>query len=188
MYDRTMDRLWRGTLLLGLGIFAVWWFGGNLTTYYRPQIDPILLGAAGFMTAFGIFAFLARKMGYVRVFDNYFLVATPFFRFKTSFKRVRDIRTAEFHRVFDLEGLRWAEDQYTGPLIGKTAVVVRLKSYPVSERILRMFFQHYMFSPQETELVLLVDDWMALSLEFDSRYTMYQQRVAQLARRRSLRG
>ena len=187
IYYRTMDRLWRGTSLLSLELFAIWWFGTAMTEFYRPQLDPLLFGAAGFAAALSLFAFLSRRMGYVRAFDNHILVATPFFRFKTSYKRIRGVQSAEFHRLFPLENLSWAEDRYIAPMVGETAVVIKLKDYPVSPKLLGLFFHRYLISPRGTELVLMVPDWMALSVELDSRYANYQQRMAARAKLRSLR-
>lgn len=188
IYNRTMRRVWQGAVILALLLFALWWFGRSFTSLYRPELDPIILGTAGYAAAFGLFAFFARRRGYVRAFDNYFLIATPFFRMKTSYKRVRGIRTVEFHRLFDLENLSWADERYVTPLIGETAVVVRLTDYPVGKAILHIFFHRYLISPRDNELVLLVPDWMALSLELDSRYNTYRQQIGDKMRKRALRG
>jgi hypothetical protein len=188
IYNRTMDRLWRGTIVLALELIVLWWFGKAFTSLYRPEIAPIMIGAAGYATAFGLFAFFVRNKGYVRAFDDYLLVATPFYRFKTSYKRIRGIRSVDFHRLFTVEDRPWAERRYSRPMIGETAVVVKLKKYPVSPNLINAFFHTYLINPGETELVLLVPDWMDLSVELDSRYNKYRQRQGNKARRRALRG
>ena len=176
IYNRTMDRLWPGVLVLGLELFGLWWFRGAWTSLYRPELDPLLMGAAGYTTALGLFAFLARRMGYVRAFDDFFLVASPFYRFKTSYQRIRGMRAADFHRLFDLEKMSWSEERYVRPMIGATAVVIRLTDYPVPTGLMGTFFHRYLVSPKDTELVLLVPKWMDLSVELDSRYNEYRQR------------
>lgn len=186
-YHRTMDRLWRGTAVLSLELFFLWWFGSAFTALYRPQLDPVLLGAAGYSAVLSLFAFLTRRMSYVRASENFLLVATPFFRFKTSYKRIKGVRSVEFHRLYSPANLSWAEDHYTAPMIGETAVVIKLKDFPVSPGLLGLFFPKFLVSEKETELVLLVPDWMAFSLELDSRYAAYQQRLANKARLRALR-
>lgn len=176
IYHRTMDRLWRPVLLLSFALFALWRFGSALTHLYRPQIGPLVLAAAVYTGGFGLFAWLARGRGYVRAFDDYLLIASPFFRFKTSFERFRGVRSVDFHRLFELRNLSWTEERYTAPMIGKTAVVVRLSRYPLSLGLLSAFFHRYLFSPKDTELVLLVHDWMGFSVELDSRYNDFRQR------------
>jgi hypothetical protein len=85
------------------------------------------------------------------------------------------VRSADFHRLFDLEGLSWAQERYIGPVIGKTAVVVKLTRYPISTKVLERFLPRYYLSPQDTELVFVVPDWMSFSVELDSRYNKYRQ-------------
>ena len=170
-----MDRLWPGSLALGLLLLTLWRYGPAFTTFYRPGLSSLILAAGLYATFLGLFALFARRMGYVRAFDRYLLVATPFFRFKTSYKRLRGVRSVDFHRLFDLEGLSWAQERYIGPMIGETAVVVKLSKYPLSTGILENFLQKYYFSPQDTELVFIVPDWINFSVELDSRYNEFRE-------------
>ncbi|HUF37465.1 MAG TPA: hypothetical protein VMN57_02990 [Anaerolineales bacterium] len=170
-----MDRLWPGTLAFGLLLLTMWRFGEAFTDLYRPELAGLVLAAGVYATLLGLFALLARRMGYVRAFDRYLLIATPFFRFKTSYERLRGVRSVDFHRLFDLEDLSWAQERYIAPLIGSTAVVVRLTGYPVSTGVLGIFFQRYLISQKDTELVFVVPDWMGFSVELDSRYNKYRQ-------------
>lgn len=179
-----MDRLWAITLLLGLALFALWYFGEAVTTYYRPELDFFFLFAAIYTTGLGLFALLARHMGYVRAFDSYLLVASPFFRFKTSYRRIRGISCTDFHRLYDLSDLSWTEERYVEPLIASTAVVVTLSDYPISPGVMGYFFTKYLVSPKDRALVFVVPDWMALSVELDSRYNEYRQRQRSRKQRR----
>ena len=175
MYRRTMDRLWPGSLALGLLLLALWRYGSAFTDLYRPELNGLILVAGVYATGIGLFALLARRMGYVRAYDRFLLVATPFFRFKTSYQRLRGVRSVDIHRLFDLEDLSWTEERYVAPMIGSTAVVVKLTRYPISTGVLEKFFQKYLLSPQDTELVFVVPDWMSFSVELDSRYNEYRQ-------------
>ncbi len=177
LYHRTMDRLWGITFLLGLVLFALWRFEVSFTSLWRPEIKGLVYTAAGIAVAIGIFAFFARRMGYVRAFADYILIATPFFRFRTSYRRVKNIRTTEFYRLFDLENLSWREENYVRPFLGETAVVLNLKDFPLSPAIMRLFLPKYFLSPKGKEIVLLVRDWMGLSVELDSRFSEFRQRV-----------
>lgn len=176
IYSRTMSRLWFLAMFFGLEMLALWKFKSAFSDTYRPELDLLLLFAGLYGCGLGLFALLGRRMSYIRAFDRYFLVATPLFRFKTSYRRVRGVRATDFHRLFELNHLSWAEERYTQTMIGRSAVVVNLVDYPVSPRLAGLFFHRYLFSPKGTELVLLVPDWMALSVELDSRYNDYRQR------------
>lgn len=175
MYRHVLGRFWPWTFVLGLLLLAMWVYGPAFTSLYRPQLSGMILGAGGYALFFGLFALLSRRMGYVRAYDRFILVATPFFRFKTSYERLRGIRSVDFHRLFNLEGLAWTEMKFVEPMIGKTAIVVRLSGYPLSPKVLSYFFPRYLFSPQDTEFVFVVPDWMKFSGELDSRYNKYRE-------------
>jgi hypothetical protein len=177
LYHRTMDRLWGITILLGLVLFALWRFEVGFTRLWRPELKGLVYTAAGIVTAIGLFAFFARRLGYVRAFGDYVLIATPFFRFRTSYRRVRSIRTTEFYRIFELENLSWREENYIKPFLGETAVILSLKDFPLPPGVLRLFLPKYFMSPKGVEIVLLVRDWMSLSVELDSRFSEFRQRV-----------
>ena len=169
-----MDRLWAPSLLFGLLVLGIWRYQAAVTGFYRPEHDLLFLGGGVYASLFGLFAFFARNMGYVRPFERYLLVATPFFRFKTSYKRLRGVRSTDFYRIFDVEHLTWAHERYITPIIGATVVVVKLSKYPLSTRLLQSFFGKFFLSPQDSELVFIVPDWLSLSVELDSRYNGYR--------------
>jgi hypothetical protein len=123
----------------------------------------------------GLFAFFARFFGFVQAHGSYFVIATPFIRMKTSYKRVIQVRSAEFSRLYPPTELSWAQRTYLEPFFGKTVVVVNLKSYPLSQGILRLFFPKQMFPPSSKGFILVVPKWMELSLELDSRISTWQQ-------------
>ena len=44
MYRRTMDRVWGITLILGLALLALWWYGSAFTALYRTGwVDTLIL-------------------------------------------------------------------------------------------------------------------------------------------------
>lgn len=61
----------------------------------------------------------------------------------------------------------WIKDIFQ-PLANQTAIVLELKSYPISATILRMFLSRFFFKDKTPNLVILVKDWMRLSSEIDS--------------------
>lgn len=175
LYRRSLGRLWPWTFFLGLLLLALWYYGPAFTSLYRPGLSWMFLAGGGYAAGLGLFGLLSRRMGYVRAHDRFLLVATPFFRFKTSYKRLRGVRSVDFHRLFDLEGLGWSQERFVGPLIGSTAVVVKLSEFPVSTRLLQLFFSRYFISTGDTELVFVVPNWMEFSVELDSRLNRFRQ-------------
>lgn len=176
LYRRTMDRVWGITLLLGFVLLALWWFGLAFTPFYRAGwLDTLTLLGGIISLMVGVFAFFGRYLSYVQANADHLLIRTPFIRLITSYRRVLGIRSTEFHRLFDPEQFSWSERNYLDPFIGSTAVIVHLRDYPFSPRLLRLFFPKFMLSPREKGFVLLVPDWMAFSLEADSRFSAWLQ-------------
>ena len=179
LYRRTMDRLWGITVLLGLVLFALWWYGRDFTLFYRPGlVETLVLLAAVLSLGVGIFAFVARFLSFVQPNEDHLLIATPFFRLKTSYRRVVEVRSIEFRMIVPFDRLSWAYRTYLDPFIGETVVVVRLRSYPVPPWVLKLFFPRFMLFPEAPGFVLVVPDWMKLSVELDSRYSGWRQRLA----------
>ncbi len=175
IYKRVMDRLWAATLVLGLLLAGVWWqaIGG----WFIPLsivTETWVYMAALVVLLFSIFALLARRMGFVQAYADHLRLVTPFLRLKVSYRRVRSVHLAEFSKLFPPNQTGWAEQRLLMPFYGQTAVLVELYEYPLSPGVLRFFLPRQMFHPQMTGLVLMVDDWMALSTEIDSLFGDWQ--------------
>ena len=54
------------------------------------------------------------------------------------------------------------------PYYGKTAILLELKSFPVSESMLKILLPSTLFSTNTKGFVLIVPDWMKLSTEIDT--------------------
>ncbi|MBT3323017.1 MAG: hypothetical protein HN392_12110 [Anaerolineae bacterium] len=57
------------------------------------------------------------------------------------------------------------------PLLGKTAIVVDLKAYPIPLAFLRFFLSPFFFKNKTPHFVFLVEDWMRFSIELESLRT-----------------
>lgn len=175
VYQRWFDRIWLPMLVLGLAMGALWGLSGYFFDPLVPPTDLFVSAGAGACLAFALFALLARNLAYVQARQGYLLVATPFFRLKVSYKRVRQVRSASFEQLFPRQKMGWAQKQFLEPFYGRTVVVVDLAQFPLSRGLMRLFLARPMFSPQGTGLVFVVKDWMALSMEIDSYRGMERQ-------------
>jgi hypothetical protein len=176
LYRRSMDRIWKLTLFLGILLVAVgYWTLIRPTIIFGLESDLWLFAAAMIAFALCIFAFIARYFAYVQPNPGYLKFVTPFLRFKISFQRVRSIRPTLVQQVFPPEASSWAERSYLEPFYGKTLLVMELKSYPLNPTLMKLFIPAQLFSPKSTGMVLLVPDWMKLSTELDSLIGSWQQ-------------
>lgn len=185
-YRRTMDRVWKATLFLGIMLAAV--IGFNLlkpTMVLGLSSETWLLVAAVVALALSVFAFFSRWMAYVQAQPTSLNIVTPFLRFRLSYKRMRSVRPTLTQQLFPKEKSSWSQRSYLEPFYGKTALVVELRGFPINPVLLKLFLPDAMFARTTTGLVLVVSDWMQLSTEIDSfRGALLQQEsVARLGQR-----
>ncbi len=176
MYERVMGRFWIPSLLLGLQLIALWWFAGDgiVRDLYPPR-DGIILGCGIFSLFFSAYTFFGRKMAYIRAYPSYFLISTPIFRLKTSYRRVVDMRPMDFIKLFPPEAVSGATRDVLEPFYPLTVLVITLNRYPMPLSILKLFLPPQMFYPQQSGFIIVVPDWMSVSTELDSFLGNYRQ-------------
>ena len=167
---------WRSLgILLAVLSLVLWWYAPQLL---RPSVGltplrhlallPVFTGIV--LTVYGL---AARRMAYVRCYPKYMRIQTPFFPLAVSYKRVNSVRPVQLSNLFDSAKEKAARRSWPRAYWNMTAVAVELKSYPVSERWIRLWFDRYLFLPDMTGFVFLVDDWMGLSNKVESSVTAH---------------
>jgi hypothetical protein len=175
-YRRTMDRVWVYSFILGTILITVWgWSQFGKLPLLKMNADLRVFIGAVVSFSISIFSFLSRYMAYVQVHPSYLKIATPFLRLKISFCRMKSIHPALVQQLFPTKEAGWSQRSFLEPLYGKTAIVFELNGYPLDPILLRFFLPVQMFSPASTGLVILVNDWMQLSTEFDSFFGAWLQ-------------
>jgi len=169
VYQHILSRWWTPMIAIGLGLFALAYL-----EYIKPisqfiswrwQLFAIVGGIAVLV---GFFFLVIRQFAYVQAFPGYLKLVTPFMRINISYKRINKTTASEMRQLFEFKKMSgWAQEIFS-PLAGKTALVIELKSYPMSPVILRLFLSRFFFKDKTTHLVILVKDWMSLSGELDS--------------------
>jgi len=185
-YRRTMDRLWKYTLLLGIVLAAAGGFALlRPTSILGLSSDTWLFVTAVVAFALSAFAFFSRFVAYVQAQPDSLKIITPFLRFRLSYKRMRSVRPTLIQQLFPPEKSSWSQRTYLEPFYGKTAILVELKGFPLSPTLLKLFLPDAMFARSTTGLVLMVPDWMQLSTEIDSfrGVSLQKESVARLGRR-----
>ena len=169
VYQHLLGRWWSGVAGIGVAMFGL-----AYTEYLQPlgKLLPWrwqLLAAVGALAVLaGLFLLVIRRFAYVQAFPDHLKLATPFLRLNISYRRLIRATTAEMGQLFPRKGMSgWVWDIFE-PLAGRTALVVELKSYPMSPRILRLFLSRFFFKDKTPHFVILIPDWMRFSSELES--------------------
>ena len=169
LYRRSMDRLWKIILLLGILLAFAWgWTLWESRTISIFSTDTLLLAGAIVAFMLALFFFLARFRAYVQPYPKYVKMVTPFLRMNISYRRMRSVRPDLVAHIFPKSETSRSQQRSLEPFYGKTAIVMELKGYPLDQTLLKIFLPSVMFSPQFTGLVLIIPDWMQLSTEIES--------------------
>lgn len=167
VYRHLLNRWWPPMFAIGLVTFALAY--GEYTHPAYPFVPwQLLAGIGGLAILVGIFFLAIRRMAYIQPMPGYIKLVTPFMRINISYKRLVKTTTAEMRQLFPAKSMSgWVRGIFE-PLASQTAIVLELKSYPVSPVLLRMFLARFFFKDRTPHLVILVRDWMRLSAEIDS--------------------
>jgi len=170
IYQHILNRWWTPMFAIGFVMFAL---------AYEQYTHPIykfiawrwqLFAGIGVLAILiGIFFFVIKQFAYLQAFPGHIKLVTPFMRFNISYKRIHKTTTAEMRQLFPPKSMSgWVRNEIFQPLASQTAIVLELKSYPISPTILRLFLSRFFFRDKMPHLVILVKDWMRLSSEIDS--------------------
>src|SRR5512143_3499244 len=118
VYTRMMDR-WRPPLFwIGAATLALsWWRYQDLYTRLTAPWQWMLLAAAGGLALLASLLMWAfRKSAYVRLFDEYLLLATPFLLMKVSYRRILRTSTATMESLFSIRRMPVLKREAIQPL------------------------------------------------------------------------
>ncbi|MFZ5881213.1 MAG: hypothetical protein ACOY0R_17750 [Chloroflexota bacterium] len=169
MYARMTDRWWPAAFALGLALFALAW---AVWSYYPiPAYDwqwMTLAAVGGFAWLISLFLWTLKKVAYVQPHSDHLRLVTPFLRLNISYKRLRRSTSSTLESLFPPGNLSSWRREIVEPLAHKTAVVVELTSYPISQQVLKFFLSPFFFKDKTPHFVLLVEDWMHFSAELET--------------------
>jgi hypothetical protein len=160
VYRRWAKMLRLPSLLVVVASGVAWW--------YAPQNelvennDWLFLVIAAVMGVVFVYSLLAGR-SYVQCLSNYVRVRTPFLSVAIAYQRILQARPITFRSQLELSKMKSPRRRMVQPFLGHTALLLELRGFPVSERRLRTWLPWFMFATEVTGLVLVVEDWMALS-------------------------
>jgi hypothetical protein len=171
---QAIAKRWRGPAFLLIPAGIVLWWGvrrPNALNTSRAWLGLLLsiVGALIFL-----YTFRANHAG-IHCHTDHFTIMTPLYPVVFSYRRIKAVRPMEFATIFSPQEEKPARQRIYQKLWGKTAVIIDLKGYPIPERWLHLWFHNYLLHPKLTSLVVLTDDWMALTRQLEMRRTEMRQ-------------
>lgn len=163
---------------------AIWLIPGGIllgwVAWSVPELDSRLAPLALLISLAGVlltaYAMLARA-AHIRCKHDSFVIRTPLYPVAFSYQRVFTIRPVEFRSVFPPGSVKRPQRRFYDKLWGKTAVLVELKSFPLPQWWLRLWFHPFLLHPRESAIVLLVEDWMGLARSLESLRSQWRERA-----------
>lgn len=170
---RALARRWRWPAFLlipaGIGFYWIVPYATGVNVGYRPL--TLVISIAGL----AIFAYtLLARRARITCHSNRFVVHTPLYPVAFSYQRVDLIRPAQFSQLYSPTEVPAAKWRLYHDLWGRTVPTITLKGLPLPEWWLRLWLHPYLFHPNETGLVVPVEDWMGFIRQLESRRTEWR--------------
>lgn len=168
LFYRRMFGLYRWpAFLLMAASFVLWWYARVIPFIGAEREDLVM--AIVILSGLLFIASLIATNAYVQCRPEHLRIQTPLLRLVISYGRIRDVRPVNFSQLFPPEKQKRGDRLFLQPFQGQTAVGINLNGYPLSEQLLRLFLNRYMFPPDQTGLIFVVGkDWMSLSTQLSS--------------------
>ncbi|MFL7794639.1 MAG: hypothetical protein AB8I69_21020 [Anaerolineae bacterium] len=166
IYERMWQKWGVISLLVALASGVLWLLAPRIR-FLPSSLRMLILVPALSSSAIFAYVFMARRMAWVQCKPGTLHIQTPIYPLDISYARIKIVRPTEFSHIFDPSKEKQARRNWLRPYWGMTAVVVEISKYPIKKEWLRLWFNRYMFSPEVTGFVLLVDDWMTFSRQLD---------------------
>lgn len=161
---------WPGLLLLVASVALIIWQPSLLSELYLWFI-PVAVISAGLVG----YAWLARH-AYVQAHPHSLRIKSPLFRLVISYGRIHLVRTTPFKVQYPPESLSWTRKRLAEKLYGHTCLVVEVKGFPLSKRLLAVLLNYFLLAKQVDGFTLLVEDWLQLSNEIEAARAIWVNR------------
>lgn len=174
--------LWLGLLLVGVGSYDL---------LVRPVLGDfwfaVWVAAASVALLWVYYAFFVRRAA-LHVGPDTLVLQGSWRRVKISYGRVDTATSTKMAKHFPREALKGQEWAMVAPYYHLTCIFLELNSFPRAFRTRRLWFPRILFSPVRPGVLLVVQDWMALSRAIDEARNLWAEtrRSEQQGDKRSL--
>lgn len=164
---------WPAFFMIPAGIALYW-----ALSMGEPQNEPAnyLAFIPSIMGSLIFIYTLRAGRAQVKCYDNRFVVRVPFCSVAVSYQRVGLVKPVEFRKLFPPENEKPARWRFYHDLWGRTVPTISLRGYPLPLWWLRMWLHPFLLHPQETGMVIPVDDWMTFVRKLEAQKLAWRQK------------
>lgn len=123
------------------------------------------------------YAFVVPR-AWLAVTPDYLLLRVPFRQVKISYGRVAAVTATQLAQHYSLKELNGRERVLAKPFFNQTCALIELSSFPPAMKRRHLWFPRIFFSTGRPGLLLVVDDWMALSRDVTSARDRWRDKKA----------
>lgn len=158
-YTRALGSRWYCIWVAAAACLGLWLYHGWLLRRVSIQVRPNTLRLQGALRGFNI-----------------------------SYGRILTVTSATLSQHYKLAEMKRGERRLLEPFWHQACLLVELSQYPPAlEKAPQWWLPRYLFGTRRPGLLLVVDDWMALSREIEAARTVWQQQRSQQQRAYSQR-
>jgi hypothetical protein len=170
LYNRFLGRYRILSFLIFVALL-VSWFAISTKLFVLPftNISGLFLSGAILFFGFWLFTILGPLLAFAQAHDEHLLLQTPLYRLRIPYQQILNTRPVEVRKIFPPSSLSVGQHSLLKPYFQQTALAIDLQGLPPPNFALRLFFHRFIFSPESTGIILLVDDWMGLSNQLSVR-------------------
>lgn len=184
LYRRAIARHRLKALALTALFLGLWYLiRQGITDWPPPPADVWALAGSLVTSTYALLTLVAPRFAYVQPRRNHLHLQTPFFRLHVSYRRMLGTRPVDLARAYPPRSMGRADRRLVAPFYAHSAVGIELKELPLPRFILRLFLGRYFLTPDQTGLLLIVDQWMTFSQQVAVRLDALRQARQERPRR-----
>ena len=174
-YERLLARHRGWTFLLTVIQLGLWYAVSQGLVAWPILTNEYWLFAGGLVTfVFWLFSWIAPRLAFVQPLSDRLRLQTPFYHFEISYEDILSIVPVQLSDVLSRSQLRIAKRLLLSAPSQIQSLRLDLKAFPHSLIKVRTFFGRMLIITEPPGMILVVEEWMALSVQLSSRLDVWR--------------
>ncbi len=170
IYERRVARYRLPSFIFAVVQLGLWYAAYAGYIDWPPEMDERYLLVGGVVTfLLWLFFLMAPARAYVQPKTDHIFLSTPFVRVVVPYRLIFNVTAMRLSDILGKSMVGKLERALRMPPERMQALRIDLVRYPRSWLLLRRFFGRLIVTPGKPGLILVVQDWMGLSVQIDSR-------------------